>query len=85
MTTESDNLFQKAKGLMPGGVSSPVRAFGAVTGDPFFIASGPGSHIRDDGGRELLDYCLAYGPLILGHSPKSVVAALRRQPPAGMA
>ncbi len=84
MTTKSDNLFRKAKTLMPGGVSSPVRAFGAVPGDPFFIASGRGSHIRDVDGCDLIDYCLAYGPLILGHANPRIVEAVRSQSEAGM-
>ncbi len=61
---------------MPGGVSSPVRAFRAVGGDPPVIAYGSGPRIVDVDGREYIDYVCAYGPLILGHAPPAVVAVL---------
>jgi len=57
---------------MPGGVSSPVRAFQAVGGDPVVIAYGSGPHIFDADGRRYIDYVCAYGPLILGHAPPRV-------------
>ncbi|MCH7484545.1 MAG: aminotransferase class III-fold pyridoxal phosphate-dependent enzyme, partial [Chloroflexi bacterium] len=57
---------------MPGGVSSPVRAFQAVGGDPVVIAYGRGPHIFDVDGRRYIDYVGAYGPLILGHAPPRV-------------
>jgi len=63
---------------MPGGVSSPVRAYQAVGGRPLFIASGRGSTIRDLDGNSLLDYVLSWGPLILGHAHPKVVEAVRR-------
>jgi glutamate-1-semialdehyde 2,1-aminomutase len=74
--TESEKLFERAKRLIPGGVNSPVRAFAPY---PFFTASSRGSHIRDVDGKEYIDYCLAYGPLILGHSPPVVVEAVKAQ------
>ncbi len=61
---------------MPGGVSSPVRAFKAVGGDPPIISYGRGPRIFDVDGREYIDYVCAYGPLILGHAPPPVVAVL---------
>jgi len=78
MPTKSHELFQKALGLMPGGVNSPVRAFRAVGGDPLFIASGKGSSITDVDGRKYTDYVLSWGPLILGHCHPEVVEALAR-------
>jgi glutamate-1-semialdehyde 2,1-aminomutase len=69
----SRELFQKAQSLMPGGVSSPVRAFRAVGGDPPVIALGRGAHIIDVDGNDYIDYVCAYGPLILGHAPVDVV------------
>jgi len=69
----SRELFQKAQALMPGGVSSPVRAFRTVGGDPPIIALGHGSHIVDVDGNDYVDYVCAYGPLILGHAPPAVV------------
>jgi glutamate-1-semialdehyde 2,1-aminomutase len=74
--TESEKLFERAKRLVPGGVNSPVRAFAPY---PFFTASSRGSHLRDVDGKEYIDYCLAYGPLILGHSPPVVIEAVREQ------
>ena len=62
MPTKSQELFQKALSLMPGGVNSPVRAFRAVGGDPVFIAGGKGSCIFDVDGRTYIDYVLSWGP-----------------------
>jgi len=78
MPTKSQELFQKALRLMPGGVNSPVRAFRAVGGDPVFIAGGKGSSITDVDGRNYIDYVLSWGPLILGHRHPEVVEALAR-------
>jgi glutamate-1-semialdehyde 2,1-aminomutase len=78
MSTKSQELFQKALRLMPGGVNSPVRAFRAVGGDPVFIARGKGSSIVDVDGRSYIDYVLSWGPLILGHCHPEVVEALAR-------
>jgi glutamate-1-semialdehyde 2,1-aminomutase len=78
MPTKSQELFQKALGLMPGGVNSPVRAFRAVGGDPVFLASGKGSSIADVDGRDYIDYVLSWGPLILGHCDPEVVEALAK-------
>ncbi len=76
-TTRSDQLFTEAQTLMPGGVSSPVRAFRAVGGQPLFIERGEGAHLYDVDGNRFIDYVLSYGPLILGHAPATVTAALR--------
>jgi len=73
---KSENLFEGAKKLMPGGVNSPVRAF---TPYPFFTSCAKGSKIIDVDGNEYIDYCLAYGPLILGHSHPVVVKAVMEQ------
>ncbi len=78
MPTRSQELFQKALRLMPGGVNSPVRAFRAVGGDPVFIAGGKGSSIADVDGGNYIDYVLSWGPLILGHCHPEVVEALAR-------
>jgi len=76
MTTKSQDLFARARRLMPGGVNSPVRAFRAVGGDPLYIASGQGSKITDVDGKSYIDYVLSWGPLILGHCHPEVVEAL---------
>jgi len=74
----SVELFQEAKHLMPGGVSSPVRSFKAVGGTPLFIKRGSGSRIYDEDGNEFIDYVCSWGPLILGHAHPQVVEAVNR-------
>jgi glutamate-1-semialdehyde 2,1-aminomutase len=68
----SDSLFSRSKLVSPGGVHSPVRAFKGVGGTPRFMTGGNGAVIRDVEGRELIDFCMAFGPLILGHGNKAV-------------
>ena len=72
----SQRLLARANRLLPGGVNSPVRAYRAVGGDPVFMARGSGPHIYDVDGNRYLDYVCSYGPLILGHAPPTVIAAL---------
>ena len=74
----SDELFERALRVLPGGVNSPVRAFGSVGGRPFFAAQGKGSRLCDVDGREYIDYVLSWGPLILGHSHPGVLEAVER-------
>lgn len=74
----SHALFDQARSLFPGGVNSPVRAFGAVGGTPPFIASGRGSTLTDVDGRTYLDLVGSWGPLILGHAHPAVVEAVTR-------
>jgi glutamate-1-semialdehyde 2,1-aminomutase len=71
----SEALFQRAQRVSPGGVHSPVRAFRGVGGTPRFMSSGAGGRLRDVDGREYVDFCLAFGPLILGHADAEVRAA----------
>ena len=75
--SRSDDLFEQALQLIPGGVNSPVRAFRSVGGKPLFIARGEGSHIWDVDGKEYIDYVGSWGPLIFGHRPPETIAALR--------
>ena len=63
---------------MPGGVSSPVRSFASVGGDPFFAAAGKGSRLRDADGRSYLDYVMSYGPHLFGHVPAFLHRAIQR-------
>src|SRR5881397_4005263 len=65
--------FARAKRLIPGGVNSPARAFGAVGGEPPFIARGEGPYLYDVDGNRYLDYVGSWGPLILGHCHPRVV------------
>jgi glutamate-1-semialdehyde 2,1-aminomutase len=72
----SDSLFEAAQRLMPGGVNSPVRAFRAVGGRPFFVERAEGARIWDVDGRSYLDFLGSWGPLILGHAPAIVIEAI---------
>jgi glutamate-1-semialdehyde 2,1-aminomutase len=68
--------FGRAKGLFPGGVNSPVRAFKGVGGEPLFIARGEKARIVDDDGNSYVDYVLSWGPLLAGHAHPKIVAAI---------
>ena len=72
-TTGSEALYAEACGLMPAGVNSPVRAYGAVGGTPRFVARGAGARVWDVDGREYVDYVGSFGPLIAGHAHPAVV------------
>jgi glutamate-1-semialdehyde 2,1-aminomutase len=72
MTGLSESLIERARRVSPGGVHSPVRAFKGVGGTPRFMTGGAGAMIRDVDGRELIDFCMAFGPLILGHGNPAV-------------
>lgn len=81
--SKSQSLYSESIKYIPGGVNSPVRAFKSVGGDPLFIQKGHGSRIYDVDGNEYIDYVCSWGPLILGHSHPSVVAALNEQAAKG--
>ena len=72
----SNRLFARAKRLLPGGVDSPVRAFGAVGGNPPFIHRARGARIEDVDGHIYLDYVMSWGPLIHGHAPRALTREL---------
>jgi len=73
---KSRALQKRAEQMIPGGVNSPVRAFGAVGGDPRFIVMGHGSHVLDADDNEYIDYLGSWGPLILGHAAPGVIEAI---------
>jgi len=75
--TRSEELFERAKGVIPGGVSSPVRAFKAVGGSPLFVARAEGARFWDADGRAFVDYVGSWGPMILGHAHPAVIEAVR--------
>jgi glutamate-1-semialdehyde 2,1-aminomutase len=77
-TARSAAALKRAEALMPGGVSSPVRAFRAVGGHPLFIESGRGATITDIDGNAFIDYVMSWGPLIAGHAHPKVVSAVRQ-------
>ncbi len=76
MSTRNAEIVARARAVMPGGVSSPVRSFGSVGGVPFVVARGEGARIWDVDGKEYLDFVLSWGPLILGHAAPAVLDAL---------
>ncbi|XDD52256.1 glutamate-1-semialdehyde 2,1-aminomutase [Leptospira sp. WS92.C1] len=79
----SEELFERAKLVSPGGVHSPVRSFRSVGGTPVFFASANGATLTDIQGKEYVDYCLSFGPLILGHRDPEVEEVVRET--AGLA
>src|SRR5262249_56267297 len=72
----SEQLFARAREVIPGGVNSPVRSWRAVGGNPVFVAHGEGARITDVDGRTYVDFVGSWGPLILGHAHPEVVAAI---------
>src|SRR3954468_14083368 len=77
-TANSEAAFSRAQQVMPGGVSSPVRAFKGVGGTPVFMKEGERSVVTDLDGNQYIDYVASYGPLIAGHANERVVAALSK-------
>ncbi|MEX2112488.1 MAG: glutamate-1-semialdehyde 2,1-aminomutase [Pirellulales bacterium] len=75
--TRSHEAFATAQTLIPGGVNSPARAFGAVGGEPIFFERGAGAYLFDIDGQRYLDFVASWGPMILGHAPAPVVEAVR--------
>ncbi|MBI4126678.1 MAG: glutamate-1-semialdehyde 2,1-aminomutase, partial [Deltaproteobacteria bacterium] len=76
MSSTSEKAFECAKRYFPGGVNSPVRAFGSVGGTPPFIARAKGAHLWDIEGKEYIDYVGSWGPMIVGHAHPNVVTAI---------
>ena len=83
MTEPSGELFERAGGLIPGGVNSPVRAFKAVGGTPFFVASGSGAYLQDVDGRRYLDFVQSWGALLFGHARPEIVREVTRAAASG--
>ena len=75
-TAHSQELFQRAKELIPGGVNSPARSWGSVGGNPLFITRAAGSRVWDADDNEFIDYVCSWGPMILGHAHPDVVSAV---------
>jgi glutamate-1-semialdehyde 2,1-aminomutase len=80
----SQKLWSASLGVIPGGVNSPVRAFGAVGGDPLFVRRASGASIYDVDDRAYIDYVMSWGPMILGHAAPRVVAAAQEACGSGM-
>lgn len=84
MSENNSALFLRSQQLIPGGVNSPVRAYGAVGGIPPFIKRGVGPHIWDEEGKKYIDYVLSWGPLILGHAHPDVIHAVHETAGLGL-
>ena len=82
-TQQSKKLFARAVKVLPGGVNSPVRAFKAVGGSPHFIARASGARVTDVDGNTFIDYIGSWGPMIHGHAPRGLTAAIARQAKLG--
>ncbi|HBE02272.1 MAG TPA: glutamate-1-semialdehyde-2,1-aminomutase [Spirochaetia bacterium] len=80
----SSGLFDRARAVIPGGVNSPVRAFGSVGGTPIYVRRGFGSKIETVEGRHLTDFCCSWGPLILGHAYPEIVRAVSETAGSGL-
>lgn len=78
-TDKSQELFQRAQTIIPGGVNSPVRAFRQVGRNPIYFDRGEGPYLFDVDGNRYIDFCASFGPLILGHSHPKVVSAISEQ------
>jgi len=81
---DNQSLFERSRQVIPGGVNSPVRAFGAVGGTPLFFASGQGAWLVDTAGRRYIDYVGSWGPMIIGHADADVVRAVQSAAAAGL-
>jgi glutamate-1-semialdehyde 2,1-aminomutase len=81
--TRSLALFEKAKSLIPGGVNSPVRAFGSVGSSPFFVAKASGPAVWDVDGNRYIDYVASWGPMILGHAHRAIISAITKSAKKG--
>ena len=84
MSSRNEELFERSRRLIPGGVNSPVRAFRAVGGTPVFFKRGQGAWLWDEDDRRYVDYVGSWGPMILGHAHPDVVAAVKEAAEAGL-
>jgi glutamate-1-semialdehyde 2,1-aminomutase len=75
--TRSQELYERALGLIPGGVNSPVRAMRSIGRDPLFVAEASGAELVDADGNRYVDWMQSWGPLVAGHAHPSVIAAVR--------
>jgi len=80
----SSSLYEEAVRLMPGGVNSPVRAFGSVGGTPVFMKRGQGAYLWDEDGNRYIDYITSWGPAIVGHAHPEVLAAIQEAAADGL-
>jgi glutamate-1-semialdehyde 2,1-aminomutase len=76
VTPTNESLFERSQVVIPGGVNSPVRAFGSVGGTPYFVERAEGPFVFDVEGKRYIDYVQSYGPSILGHAHPAILAAI---------
>jgi glutamate-1-semialdehyde 2,1-aminomutase len=84
MTQRNEELFKRSRRIIPGGVNSPVRAFGSVGGTPRFFERGEGARVFDADGRGYIDYVGSWGPLVVGHAHPDVVRAVQEAAARGL-
>ncbi|MBU1691893.1 MAG: glutamate-1-semialdehyde 2,1-aminomutase [Gammaproteobacteria bacterium] len=84
MTSRNQQLFEKSQQFIPGGVNSPVRAFGSVGGTPVFFKRGAGATVWDEDGQAYIDYVGSWGPMILGHAHPEVIKAVQETAANGL-
>jgi len=82
--SSAEALFERARKVIPGGVNSPVRAFGSVDGTPRFIASASGAYVTDSTGQQYIDYVGSWGPMLLGHAHPDVISAVQDTASSGL-
>ncbi|WP_303818458.1 glutamate-1-semialdehyde 2,1-aminomutase [Actinobacillus minor] len=82
--SKSEQLFEKAQKVIPGGVNSPVRAFKGVGGTPVFIEKAEGPYITDSDGKRYIDYVGSWGPMVLGHNHPAIIDAVLKAVPNGL-
>ena len=83
-TKNSQELFEKSKNHIAGGVNSPVRAFKSVGGSPIFFKKSRGCYLYDEDGNKYLDFVGSWGPMVLGHSNKNIIDAIKKQASKGI-
>src|SRR5712671_5025293 len=79
MYKKREELLERAKKSIPGGVNSPVRAFKSVGGTPIFMTNAKGAYLYDADGNKYIDYIASWGPMILGHAYEEVVKAIQER------
>ncbi|MCL4470408.1 MAG: glutamate-1-semialdehyde 2,1-aminomutase [Gammaproteobacteria bacterium] len=84
MTSRNQQLFEKSQQFIPGGVNSPVRAFGSVGGTPLFFKRGQGACVWDEDDKSYVDYVGSWGPMILGHAHPDVIRAVQETAANGL-
>ncbi len=83
-TNKSEELYDRAKKTIPGGVNSPVKAFNGVGGSPLFIERAEGAYLYDADGKAYIDYVGFWGPMICGHANPEIIDAVKKAADKGL-